>query len=730
MEQIQQEQAKQELKVVDEVKTSTGGTETPGEEQKTGKVEKKSGKRIGFNYIIMKSLKESQKNDVVKCIYIKSLINFGICVIKEGTYGDTKDREGRDIIDRLKWQKQLHEQLQDKVKIPRYLGSFEENGNYYLAIERIKGKSLYNACRERSKELREALISGTKVGITFINYIIQIIDLLDALHQNKVIHRDASSNNFIIMPSGKVAVIDMELSYSLDQQFPSPPFQLGTHGFMSPQQESQQPPSIKDDIFSIGAIIFQIWSGGISPSKITDSPFQELSNKVSFFVPDADFANMIIQCLHPEGEKRPLASTIKQVVINYKRDIILKNARHKSSPALFDKYQIIDTIQSAINTLGSPLLSDSEKGWFSENIDKSNFPDSKKLDKAWYASFSKGAAGVLYTLSKAKSVGFDTSNCTLQIQKALNLIEKKYILSKGKSLAGLYYGSSGIAASLSTAMNEKLFESRVSHLDWINQLITKENKENDYILGIAGQGIANWHCHQLLNEKKMMEQLNSYAIALLKSQKKDGSWITDKKRHKTKATRGFARGTAGIICFLLEYGSRYNETETINAAQKGLDWLMKIAIHRKQKTTWRSSLNKELGYGWSNGTSGIALTFIKAYALLKDEKYRKYIYGPLLANPKHILDNDLSQYDGLAGLGEIYLDAYTFTKDSMWLERAEWITQVIMLLKKEHKKYGPYWLVRHEKQPTSDFMNGNSGVIHFLMRCCHIDKIPFPLIGK
>src|SRR5687768_1680820 len=107
-------------------------TQQPVENEVKGKVVKKSGKRIGYNYIILKSLKESQKNDVVKCLYIKSLTNFGICVIKEGTFGDSKDKEGRDIKDRLIWQKQLHELLQDKVRVPRLLGSFEENGNYYL----------------------------------------------------------------------------------------------------------------------------------------------------------------------------------------------------------------------------------------------------------------------------------------------------------------------------------------------------------------------------------------------------------------------------------------------------------------------------------------------------------------------------------------------------------------------------------------------------------------------
>src|SRR5262245_11680436 len=120
-------------------------TNTTNLEENTvkGKAEKKNGKRIGYNYIILKSLKESQKNDVVTCLYIKSLTDFGICVIKEGSYGDSKDKHERDIKDRLLWQKKLHEKLQNKVRIPRLLGSFEENGNFYLVIERIRGRSMF-----------------------------------------------------------------------------------------------------------------------------------------------------------------------------------------------------------------------------------------------------------------------------------------------------------------------------------------------------------------------------------------------------------------------------------------------------------------------------------------------------------------------------------------------------------------------------------------------------------
>ena len=408
-------------------------TETPNstsqittESEVKGKVQKKAGKRIGYNYIILNSLKESRKNDVVKCWYIKSITNFGYCVIKEGTYGDSKDKQGRDIKDRLVWQKQLHEELQDKVRLPRLIDSFEEKGNYYLVIERIKGKSLYTVFTENRKKLREGLTAGNKFGITFLDYLQQIVTLLSTLHQHQIVHRDISANNFIIMPNDKVAVIDMELSYSLKNSFPSPPFQLGTYGYMSPQQATQQPPAISDEVFSIGAILLQVWSG-ISPYKLTNEPMDSLAEKVYFLVPDKQFANIIIQCLHPEPDQRPGLEEVYRVISNYRNALKQKKQQPVSGTKQFSKDDITNTLQEAISTLASPLLTDEQHGWFAENKSNQTNIDKNKITKGWYASFNTGVAGVLYTLSQLHGSGFDTAATTPYIGKALELIKEKYI---------------------------------------------------------------------------------------------------------------------------------------------------------------------------------------------------------------------------------------------------------------------------------------------------------------
>ncbi|WP_207513510.1 protein kinase/lanthionine synthetase C family protein [Longitalea luteola] len=715
------------MKAASEITVSQSAVET----EVKGKAIKKAGKRIGYNYIIVKSLKESQKNDVVKCLYIKSLTNFGFCVIKEGTYGDSKDKHGRDIKDRLIWQQQLHAALQDKVRMPRLLGHFEENGNYYLVMERIKGKPLYKACRDKNGELRDGLLTGTRTGITFVNYLIQIVDLLNTLHKHHVVHRDATSNNFIIMPNGKVAVIDMELSYSLQQQAPAPPFQLGTHGYMSPEQLKTETPTIKEDVFSAGAVLLQVWTG-ISPYKLTDTQIDELYDKVHFLIPDKIIADMVVQCLHPDATKRPALPLVYDALVQYKGDLRNKVERQVIKPVAYTSTQIQQVVKRALNTLTSPLLADENKGWFSEDMEAEPNIDKNKINKAWYTSFSKGATGAMYVINVANRLGFDISTASTPIHHALNLIESKYMKRIGQVSASLHFGSSGIAATLACAIADGLIEPKTIYLDWINELLNRENQEPGFINGIAGQGMAHWLCHDFLPPGTMRERLSKYVGWLIQHQHKDGSWVYKEVKGKQKKRQGFANGASGIIYFLLEYAKRYNDKKAQAAAQAGLRWLMKKAVHRGDKIQWRTDRNKELMHWWSEGTSGIALAFIKAYECSDSPtdklQYKHYATGALLNHPKQVLDNNLSQLQGLSGLGEVYLEAYKVFQEAEWQERAGWIAQVIMHLKKDHPQFGPYWLVQHERQPTSEFMTGNSGVIHFLLRYCYPDGIRMPLL--
>jgi serine/threonine protein kinase len=704
------------------------------EQEVKGKVEKKSGKRVGYNYIIVKSYKESQKNDVVKCLYIKSLTHFGFCVIKEGTYGDTKDKQGRDIIDRLKWQRQLHEELQDKIHMPRLLGHFEERGNYYLVIGHIRGKALTKLCAEKRRTLRASIIKGDKSGMQFLNYLVQIAGLLESLHGQQIVHRDATPNNYMITPRGKVALIDMEMCYSVAQQYPTPAFQLGTYGYMSPQQEATKTPTTAEDIFALGAIILQVWSG-IAPGKLTNEPPEVLRKKVEFLIPDRQIAEMVMQCLLMDDQERPDASSIRKILLQYKTDLQRAVSRPVNTITHFPKQDILATLQQAASTLASPLLADEEKGWFADDMRPAPGDDKHKLRKAWYASYNRGVTGIIYCLAQYKKAGLDIEATKSHIAKGLDLVKEKYIDRIGESAPGLHFGSDGIAAILATAIRQQLVEPSVEYLDWIDQLLQINNSRSDVLHGVAGSGIANLICRSYIGQQAVSERLHRYADLLIAQQQNDGSWANGHyrqkftRRKKKKITRGFAEGMAGIICFLLEFSDSYQHQPSLIAAKKGLRWLIKKAKTKNGEVYWLSARNKELNYSWSDGNAGIALSFIRAYRHTGEEIYRQYATKALRNIPAFVTDNNISQYNGLCGLGEVYLEAYQVFNENEWLERADWIAQLIMHLKKEHPQHGPYWLVDHDRQPVANFMVGNSGVLHFLLRYCYPEKIGFPLLA-
>jgi serine/threonine protein kinase len=692
-----------------------------------GKVEKKSGKRIGYNYIILKSLKESRKNDVVKCLYIKSLTKFGFCIIKEGCYGDTKDRYGRDIKDRLLWQKQLHEKLHGKVQIPKLIGSFEENGNYYLVLEYIKGNPLYETYRRKRKEVREALTKGYKIGFIFLDYILQIINIIKSLHRYQIVHRDITIGNFMIKPDHKVFIIDMELSYSLKHQFPSPPFELGTYGYMSPEQKASKTPTVKEDIFALGAIMFYIWTG-VSPIKIVDAgTLTELEDKMNFLIPNKEVANIIAHCLSPITDKRPSLDSVHNVLSRYKVDLQNEKNRSLQKKTNFNKEESLATIQQAVNTLASPLLADQAKGWFSESIQNSAKLDKTKLNKAWYASFNRGASGIIYMLSQAKKVGLDVTRNFPYIERGIELVKERYILNTNTTSSGLHFGSDGIAVCLLAARENNLINLQTEFSDWIEKLLETRVQSFGIMQGVAGQGIANLVSQSFLNNLKINERLQNYVQYLLDCQEKDGSWtrsITSKKKRKT---RGFGNGVAGIIYFLLEYAQKYPQNEVLASSHRALEWLIKKSIKRGDTVEWLSSTNKKVDPWWCEGAAGIALPFLKAYNILGDAKYAEYARKALYNHDKNVISNNLSQCYGLSGLGEIYLEAYEQLKDEQWLERANWIASVIIKLKKQDDAFGTYWLVADERNPIANFMLGNSGVIHFLLRHQYSDKIAYPL---
>ncbi|HEY8225651.1 MAG TPA: serine/threonine-protein kinase, partial [Pyrinomonadaceae bacterium] len=139
----------------------------------------------------------------------------------------------------------------------------KHDGSPYVVSELLEGETL----RKR--------ISGTGLGQRrAIDYASQIANGLAAAHEKGIIHRDLKPDNIFITNDGRVKILDFGLAKltQLDgnqaqTDVPTrrvdtdPGVVMGTVGYMSPEQLKGRAVDQRSDIFSFGAILYEMLSG-------------------------------------------------------------------------------------------------------------------------------------------------------------------------------------------------------------------------------------------------------------------------------------------------------------------------------------------------------------------------------------------------------------------------------------------------------------------------------------
>jgi serine/threonine protein kinase len=137
-----------------------------------------------------------------------------------------------------------------------------EGGNSYIAMEFVDGKTL-----------RELLQAGPLAIKKSLQIAAQIADGLAKAHAAGIVHRDLKPENLMVTRDGFVKILDFGLAKlmpSLDgsaQTMTSPlpgthpGMVMGTAGYMSPQQARGAEVDYRSDIFSFGAVLYEMIAG-------------------------------------------------------------------------------------------------------------------------------------------------------------------------------------------------------------------------------------------------------------------------------------------------------------------------------------------------------------------------------------------------------------------------------------------------------------------------------------
>ncbi len=679
---------------------------------------------LGGRFFPWTILQSHIRGNVYKGVYFNKFFLPNWCVVKEGLIGMLADDKGRDVRDRLKWQCQMIKRLGNLVRVPALLEEFSEEDREYMAIEYIKSRSLAETCFTHLDRQPWWALDG-KGRERLIGLVSQVVGMIDTLHRNGYLHRDINGNNFLVDGKERLHLIDLELVYEIRDDLPRPPFGKGTRGFISPAQAEDAHPVPEDDIYSIGATTGCLLSG-LEPLLLIDEDMPAVQRRLELLLGESTVVDLVTDATDPLPGKRPSLETIKNTLHLVHEKVGNKpSGRADSAPPATGK--VVEVIGRVMKTLGGSRLVEN-RYWYSlldtGDTGTKNSYGNMVLQPGLY----RGLAGAVYVCARAHRLGLTDRRLQDRVNSALHYLRD--LTQPGKGLpSGLHSGTSGLALAFAEATHAGLLSAGAHNETAITGSRFRPNNLSDVLNGTAGDGLAILSTLDWGARERAYKRLDEIASNLVASQARDGSWPTiANAKGRLESIRGFGNGTAGIVYFLLEHGTRCNGAASLEAARKGLSWLAGKKVRDHGGIAWTvSDKNHERELGWQAGTAGIALTFWRAFEITGEGRWRDVGTMALRGLPRWLIMGDYGQANGLSGIGEVYLEALRITGDPEWQERADWIARFLIDMRFDHGDES-WWLVGNLRFPTADLMVGNSGILHFLLRYAFPGQLSFPML--
>ncbi|HET7112047.1 MAG TPA: serine/threonine-protein kinase, partial [Pyrinomonadaceae bacterium] len=126
----------------------------------------------------------------------------------------------------------------------------EIDGRHFLSMEFIKGEELSSLLRRIGRLPTDKAVQIAR----------QICAGLGAAHDNGILHRDLKPANIMIDADGDARITDFGIA-SLAEEIREDEMTAGTPAYMSPEQLDGRTPTVRSDIYSLGLVLYELFTG-------------------------------------------------------------------------------------------------------------------------------------------------------------------------------------------------------------------------------------------------------------------------------------------------------------------------------------------------------------------------------------------------------------------------------------------------------------------------------------
>lgn len=649
---------------------------------------------LNGRYEALASLGTSSKGGVYRCLDRQT--NTEVVVKEARPFVNRGRKIPYDAIDFLKNEHRVLKRLEGTGVAPRPVEFFEEWEHSFLAMELVKGmplssylgawpSSIILQTEPTADDVRRYCEEALSISRN-------IIAGARIIHAQGVVIQDVSPRNILFDPEqGTIKFIDFEAAYILEDDSPIIP--IHTPGFGEARLRGEAP-TIAGDYKALSRILGDL----LYPP----TPFFALAPQLrppmlAHFAKEKGVPKAFVDFIVGIGEQPEKAD---ELFAEAERSIASVSAPEPIPPQRGD-----DDLRTIIDGIG---------GYIVEQIHAGPNPLDLPTDYRRFVtnplSVAYGASGIALFLKRVRG----------EVPEAfLDAYLREASAIKNDSFApGLYVGSAGVAWTLLELGMRKEAEALMETAAQSPLLF--ENA--DLFYGASGWGLTNlFFFAQLGDEKYLKNAVDAFTRIkpMLKSDEGGLSYEnTDTIYH------GLAHGPAGIGHFLLQLSRVTRQEEHLAVATALLDYELASADDERGTAVFRRSEAERVHFPyWRLGGAGIGSVALRFHAASGDARYldmaRKIARN--LAGGYTVFPTNFS---GMAGIGNFFVDMYRRTEEQGYLEEARRFVDRVMLFALE-KPSGIVFPGEDLVRISTDYGTGSAGTGVFLHRIVAGGGVPY-----